>query len=67
MMEDNDNHYIRLGDVIVDSRTTCTPEQCDQDGCNWPDCSVEVRKFTSTKAADDYQRELEMLGNEVST
>lgn len=59
--------YIRLGDKIIDSDTTCTPISCDQDGCNWPDCSLEVRSFDATKEADSYQRELEMLGNEVTT
>lgn len=66
-MDATGKRYIRIGDVVVDSDTTCTPESCDQDGCNWPDCSVEVRKFSSKKDADVYQRSLEMLGNEVST
>jgi len=66
-MDGTGKHYVRLGDIVVDSETTCTPESCDQDGCNWPDCSVEVRRFTSAKDADKYQRELQLLGNEVST
>jgi len=60
-------HYTRIGDIILDSETTCTPESCDQEGCTWPDCSVDVRRFTVTKDADRYQHELELLGNEVTT
>jgi hypothetical protein len=67
MTDGTGKHYIRLGATIVDSETTCTPEQCDIAGCVWPECSIEVRQFNAEKDADKYQRELELLGNEVST
>ena len=66
MSNGTERAYLREGLVISDIRTRDCGDACDAGDCEWPRCSVETRTFRSTKAADSYQRELELLGHKVT-
>lgn len=56
--------YLRDGDALASTDTTCADGQCSR-GCQFPACSVDHQQFATTKAADKYEKELKLIGHAI--